>query len=172
VIEFIKIKESWVTYIPKLIATLSSIIVLGLYIEENYRIGVDEQIDKCLPGYSVYLIDLKDKSVVKNGIFAFRAKNMAPFYDDGTKMVKIMAALPGDKVEINKNEQILINGVFVKSGLMHASSIGAKKEDLQGQGILGEGQYWFLGQSETSFDSRYWGAVSDDQIIGRAHPLF
>ncbi|WP_341848759.1 S26 family signal peptidase [Vibrio parahaemolyticus] len=24
----------------------------------------------------------------------------------------------------------------------------------------------------SSFDSRYWGAVKDEQIIGRAYPLF
>ncbi|MBO0160281.1 S26 family signal peptidase, partial [Vibrio parahaemolyticus] len=27
-------------------------------------------------------------------------------------------------------------------------------------------------ESISSFDSRYWGAVKDEQIIGRAYPLF
>ncbi|MDV5555438.1 S26 family signal peptidase [Enterobacter hormaechei] len=28
------------------------------------------------------------------------------------------------------------------------------------------------GQKPFSFDSRYWGTVKNDQIIGRAYPLF
>jgi conjugal transfer pilin signal peptidase TrbI len=85
-------------------------------------------------------------------------------------MVKILTAMPGDAVEVNE-WQIIINGKPVGEGLPLAKELHLPEQHFYGKSVLEDGHYWFMGRSPLSFDSRYWGAVEDEQIIGRAYPL-
>ena len=44
---------------------LLALLVTGNGFMNRYRIGIDPQNEKCLPGYTVYLIDLNDRSLQK-----------------------------------------------------------------------------------------------------------
>ena len=86
---------------------------------------------------------------------------------------KELSHMPGDTVEIDKNNQISINKQLYATGLMWAQEkLGQPDSYFQGKTTLAENQYWFLGASEKSFDSRYWGAVNHEDIIGRVYPIF
>lgn len=88
-------------------------------------------------------------------------------------MLKYMRGMPGDTVEVRKNDQVFINGEASEHGLLLAGEkLGQPASKFYGKATLKEDEYWFLGTSPRSFDSRYWGAVTRDQIIGRAYPLF
>ncbi|NMT57244.1 S26 family signal peptidase [Vibrio parahaemolyticus] len=134
--------------------------------------GIDPQQEKCLPGYTFFLIDLNDQTLERGAVYAFQAKNMQPFYKDGTRMVKILTGMPGDKVEINDKWKITVNGDVVGEGLQLAGKLHLPESHFYGKTTLKENNYWFMGKSPFSFDSRYWGTVKNDQIIGRAYPLF
>lgn len=168
-------KVSWPRFLFKSVITIGVIYAAGVWFAANYRIGYDHQYYKCIPGYTFYLIDLKDQALKKGSIYAFKARNMQPFFENGTQMVKILRALPGDTVEVNKGDHeylVRVNGEVVGKGLYLSNKLGVPESSFAGKTILETGNYWFMGTSPLSFDSRYWGSVKNDQIIGRAYPIF
>jgi len=64
-----------------------------------------------------------------------------------------------------------VNDELVGEGLILAEEIGGTPADFAGETVLDEGTYWFMGETPYSFDSRYWGTVSEEQIIGQARPI-
>lgn len=164
-------KESWPRFVVKAVLTLLVLIAAGDSFGSRYRIGIDPQRQKCLPGYTVYLIDLQDQVLQRGAVYAFYARNLQPFYQDGTRMVKVLAGIPGDVVAIDQTWQTKVNGRVVGEGLPLAKRLQRNERDFYGKRTLAKGHYWFMGKSPFSFDSRYWGTVKHEQIIGRAYPL-
>ncbi len=161
---FFKKKTTWTMFWVKAMLTLALLWLGGAAFASRYRIGIDEQVEKCLPGYSVFLIDLKDKQLKRGNLYTFLFK--------GKLMLKILTAMPSDTVEIDHEQKIKVNGKMVAEGLYLARQLGYSEDYFYGKTTLEEGDYWFMGTSFNSFDSRYWGAVREDQIIGRAYALF
>jgi len=168
---FRKQKEPWGEFLVKAWALASVLLVIALF-TARYHFAFDSQEDRCLPDYRFYLIDKWDTKMVRHNLYAFRGEGVEPVFRDGQGMLKKLAGLPGDRVEIDNTEQILINNELIATGLAAAEKLGQANSAFYGQGEIGPGRYWFTGETENSFDSRYWGTVSDDQIIGRAHPIF
>jgi V/A-type H+-transporting ATPase subunit I len=137
----------------------------------RYRIGIDTQQERCLPDTTVYLIDLWNKELVKDGLYAFHSKGLAPLYNDGTRMLKRLTGMPGDEVKVTP-EHVLVNGTEVSTGMALAQRLGVAETEFSRSLTLQENEYWFSGEAATSFDSRYWNAVKREQIVGRAWPLW
>jgi conjugal transfer pilin signal peptidase TrbI len=148
----------------------AALFVGGALFLSRYTFGYDGQIYKCIPGYSVYLIDKKDKALHKGKTYAFAANGTEPLIKNGTTLVKFLRGVPGDQVEIKPDTRIYINGEMTGGGLRYAERLGAKEEDFIGKAVI-DG-LWFMGTSIYSFDSRYWGVAQEDQVIGRAYPIF
>lgn len=169
----IKKKESWGKFATK--AIVFTVVFGGSvgYFASRYKLGFDEQHIKCIPGITWYLVDTKDKVVKKDATYVFLAKNMNPIYPDGTKMVKYVRALPGDEVEITaKDYRVLINGEELFKGVPLSLDLKRPPESFVVKGKLAPSNYWMFGTNPFGFDSRYWGSVHDEQIVGRAYPLF
>jgi signal peptidase I len=116
---------------------------------------------------------------------------------DGQRLVKRVIGLPGDRVEL-RDERLFLNGEPVAygplagevperlGGLERASAVFASEHlaershavmalpGIQAKRTFGpdrvpEGQYFVLGDNrDNSFDSRYWGCVPRQSILGRA----
>lgn len=139
----------------------------------RYLIGFDAQRSRCLPNYRLYLVDTKDKNLVPGKLYAFSARGTEPVIASGTCMGKRLVATPGDVVAISRHDlMITVNGKEVGKGLYWAEKLGQDGSKFCGTKKLPPGHYWFLGDSEDSFDSRYWDSVTNEQIIGRIWPLF
>ncbi len=87
-------------------------------------------------------------------------------------MVKILTGMPGIKsrstISGRSPSMVMSSG----EGLQLAGKLHLPESHFYGKATLKENNYWFMGKSLFSFDSRYWGTVKNDQIIGRAYPLF
>ncbi|KKT28581.1 MAG: Signal peptidase I [Candidatus Giovannonibacteria bacterium GW2011_GWC2_44_9] len=80
--------------------------------------------------------------------------------------IKRIVGLPGETVEI-KNSKIFINGDVVSESFISADI--AKKTLPNLKTNLDENEYFVLGDNRPkSSDSRFWGALPKDKIMGRA----
>ena len=90
---------------------------------------------------------------------------------DSGLIIKYVFAIPKDHVCI-KNQIVWVNGKKVS----HVYKSYAKNKPLPQARIcnkLKENQYLLLStKSDRSFDSRYFGVVSSQEILGRAVPIF
>jgi len=170
--QLIKKKESWRRFSIKLVLLSAAMVALGSFASIRYQLGYDFQEISSIPGKRLYIIDKWDKELVKGDRYAFKSKGLEPVFEDGSIMVKILEATPGDRVEVTNSHQVIINGKATEyHGLAQSERIGQDASSFVGKGKLEDGEYWFMGTHRLSFDSRYYGSVSPDQIIGRAYPV-
>lgn len=155
-----------------LAALVTAVVVPGTaYLISRYHIGIDPQRTLCLDRSRIVLIDTHDKTLVRGGTYAFKASGLKPLFADGTTMGKVVAGIPGDEVAV-KDGVVRINGEVVSEGMPVAQKIRRSVESFDRSFTLGPGRYWMMGTHPLSFDSRYWGTIGTDQIIGRAYRLF
>lgn len=154
-------------------ALIAFVICGGIYwFRCSYYIGVDSQPVKCIPGVNFVIGKRGDRAIHKNAIYAVRSRGLGPIYKDGTVLVKFLRATPGDTVKISK-DGIFINGKRIADAdFPLAKRLGHRASYFYGQRVLGKDQYWVMGSSPLSFDSRYWGPIHYEQFVSRVHPFF
>lgn len=157
--------------------TILIVVIYGSlhWLSQNYRLGLDlHEGERCLP-YTAYIIDLNDKDITKSDYFAFNSKGMGPFYPDNTQVIKIASAMPGDLISVG--ESVRINHQkfgemehLKKGGKLY--KMGKRLTEYTREETVPEGSIFALATHPRSYDSRYWGYVNEQQVIGRAIPLF
>lgn len=87
--------------------------------------------------------------------------------DTSQRFIKRIIGLPGETVEIEQGEINIINGV--ENRILDESGYGVKENYTDNFVLsLEENEYFVLGDNRTaSFDSRKWGALSRNYIIGK-----
>lgn len=164
-------REPWGRFLVKMALVAVTITALGAAFTSRFHFGIDSQQIRCFYDHRFFLVDRQDHQMHRGEIYAFSSRGLAPFFDDGTQVVKILVALPGDHVEVTTTGEVKVNGEVLAKGLHWAEALGREVADFAGKAVLPEGAYWFMGETPESFDSRYWGSVKEEQIIGRAYPL-
>jgi len=89
-------------------------------------------------------------------------------------VLKQVVALPGDEVEVQQNF-IAVNGRMLDRSELHdVDSLGRPLAHVPlGHRKVPDGEAWVLGiHRERSWDSRYFGPIPIESIIGRMEPLF
>ena len=138
----------------------------------NFRFAWDRQTLKCLDA-NVLLVSLKDKTPKRGAVFAYTSRQAAPVVPEGMLMGKILTGLPGDTVEVRRDNGVYVNDVKVAQGMPHLRGLKPSETDrFYGKRTLKADEYWMTGTKPLSFDSRYWGPIKGDQIYGRAYALF
>lgn len=86
---------------------------------------------------------------------------------DEKYMIKRIVGLPGETVEYQNND-VLINGKAYKETFTNSETEDFTIQDL-GYDVIPEDMYLVLGDNrENSLDSRTFGLVSKNQIVGKA----
>lgn len=164
-------KEPWGKFLIKLGITSLLMAATAAYGLVRYDFGFDSQVNRCLHPYKAFAIDKWDQQIEQGDYLAFHAFGMGPFFHDGQVVVKQVVAMQGDEVEVRDGD-IFINGVFRYGGFQEAGLQGKPLSSFNMKRTLGEGEYYMYGWHPLSYDSRYWGTISQDQVIGETHALF
>lgn len=86
-------------------------------------------------------------------------------------LLKEIRALPGDVIEYS--DGFSVNGEAIPNSEIHAVSLGNISMPIFRRAIVPAGKVWLIGShSGLSFDSRYFGFVDHDRLVGLAEPLF
>lgn len=111
----------------------------------------------------------------------------------GDYFIKRVVGIPGDTV-VYRDKQLFINGeaqplefvaalpagrpqyqVFKETlgGTEHLIHRDLHRGDADGQWVVPEGKYFVMGDNrDQSSDSRFWGLVSEDKIVGKAFAIW
>ena len=144
----------------------------GHALTSRYSIGIDDQKDLCLKGnHRLFLIDHWDRTFQKEDLIAFKADNrMTPFFSLETTFIKRVKGVEGD--EVGKRGEILtVNGQKVGEGFPLTNHPGVTQVIDQRPFRVQPLTYWAMGDQPKSFDSRYWGVVFSQQVVGKAYVL-
>lgn len=90
--------------------------------------------------------------------------------DESQDFIKRILAVPGDNIKI-ENNSVFINGQLLNEPYLPAGTLTRAGAFLtEGiQVLAGPNQYFVLGDNRShSSDSREWGAVTREEIVGRA----
>lgn len=138
-----------------------------LFLRPHYVIGINET--DSMPGH-VYLI-LKNQPPSRGELIVFRVPNTVKYYPPGHVFTKIVAGVPGDRVEY-RGREVFINGKSYGYAKTHSQK--GHPLALGPSGVIPPGHYFAWTSSKHSYDSRYAdiGWVSPDRLVGKAIELF
>lgn len=171
---FPKIEKRWP---PHVFANIVSAVVIAwalffMVLQANFHLGIDPQEVKCLP-YDYFVISQKKPDeIVVGRFYRYTSKGVGATLKDGTPLVKIAAAVAGDKVEVGA-KGIFINGK--KWGDLNPYVLGKTGRTVASVSrsyVVAEGQVLLLGTLPRSYDGRYFGPVDIRQVSGRAWPVW
>ncbi|MBR1942527.1 signal peptidase I [bacterium] len=106
-------------------------------------------------------------------------ERLTGFFCSDIAFIKRVVGLPGDKVEIKKSKEDGAFTVFINDKPLDEPYIKSKYDYNDctqamhcGPMIVPEGEYFMMGDNRgNSQDSRYWGFLPKERIIGRAITL-
>jgi conjugal transfer pilin signal peptidase TrbI len=139
----------------------------------RFGIGIVPTDKICIPG-DLFLLHYTspEDSLVRGGTALFVARDLGFKVKNGTTLVKLVAGLPGDRVDVTE-DGISINGTFwgpLVTDVMAKANLTLK--DVVTSYTIPEGQVLMLGTLPPSYDGRYFGPVSQDLILGKAWRLW
>lgn len=167
--DLIRVRSTQILFtVPWLIGVL----LAGLYLTQRYTLGIDDQKTLCLNGnHRWYLIDHWDRTFQRGDLMAFATdERMQPFFGTDTTFIKAVQGLPGQRVD-QMGETIRVDQTPVGTGFPLLDHPRVQKAVNPDAFRLQPLTYWVMGDHPKSFDSRYWGVVYQQQVIGKAHAL-
>lgn len=170
----VRARKPWPVFIAQCLLFLGLAYGLGWWFSVRYEIGI-AQGKPCLPG-RLYMIERRVDGRLpefkRGDLIVFRTdRRTMPWYQPGTRFVKVVRGVPGDRVVIDGSGKVQITGpdYRFKSALepQVVELLGRKPGDLAADYPIPERGYFAMGTLPDSYDSRYWGLVQPDQIVGK-----
>jgi conjugal transfer pilin signal peptidase TrbI len=137
-----------------------------------FKVGRSAENPRCLP-YDVMLLDYRTPIPAVDGYAGFRTRGI-PHYADGSLFVKRVFAGPGDTVRVF-DDRVQRNGLVeqpLEVSPRIVSKLGVSKESLLREWVLGAEEWFVVGTTAESYDSRFYGPVRSEQFVAKATGLW
>lgn len=165
----------WLKYGALGVICTLALVVLGMRLT-GVRLGIDAQrligAPACMPSL-LYTWSRTSGGPYTKGEYIVALMPETPFHvggRPGDRIIKIVMGVPGDTIRIQGTE-LWINGEHTDRLWLAKSLPGKTVGDYDTEMVLPPGQYFVMGTTHESFDSRYWGPLHREAIIGTARPL-
>jgi signal peptidase I len=149
----------------KAAAAILSVLLISLlvfWIQPRYRFAV--QTDYSVT-FLVGMIDKGNHSPVKGEYFAFRFLSLPKEPRYGRNFVKRLGCVEGEYLE-NRGRQFYCNGEYLGTAKKFSRE-GMPLTAFEYTGIIPKGRYFAIGETPDSYDSRFWGFVRSEWVIGK-----
>lgn len=125
---------------------------------------------RCLPFklYAVRPIE-RDRLPRRGELVSFRSPEHVERFTGQFEVIKFAIGLEGDEWSIAQG-QVAVNGV-VWGDLHLLETLGMDPNEMEGRWQVPPGHVLVMGTNPASYDSRYWGPLRLENIIGRAYAL-
>jgi len=119
--------------------------------------------------HKFFYVDLRRKEPKRGEYIAFW---LYPdkIISEKQRSIKEVVCFPGDILEV-RGRDYYCNGVYLGRA-KERSRKGVSVDNFKWNGPVPEGMYFVKGVHPDSYDSRYYGFVSKERIIGVGRPLF
>jgi hypothetical protein len=185
-IEFLKSRKKYL--LVSLVST-AGFLALFTYLSRNWMLVMTVSGQECFP-YRHWVVK-KTRDIHAGEFVAFWGHGI-PNTPDKVLWGKRALATGGDRVAVEKTcgkRIIRVDGLdrlFPIQGMVHVYDRNGKQiktlvvygHDTVGRPlpmihsmIIPEGKYFVIGETERSYDSRYWGLVDASWVVGRAYPV-
>lgn len=147
----------------------SALFASAAWVSSRFLLAFDLQDVRCLVWWS-YVIE-RGTAPERNALVAFTTDQVLAHFPKGTVLVKRLVGVPGDRIEISDGK-VRVNGelrALLSPEVM--ARLGRSAKAFDARFTLDEGTYFVLGDAAVSFDSRYWGAIQQSQVVGQAWGL-
>lgn len=143
---------------------------LILIFNTMFTFAVPAQEYSCLHA-SYFLVDKTDVAIKRDHLVAFNLPVNTPYFRQGTRWIKLVVGLPGDHIKIS-HDAVAVNGKEYPNNMnILLMKLGIDKGQVEREITLGADQYFVVGETELSYDSRFWGFISKKNVIGNAYAL-
>ena len=149
------------------------VVLILLYLMPRIRLAMDNHIDRCLPNIkAALLVETKPgvKNILSGDLIFWRPYGPLSYVNDEF-IVKEVVGVEGDFLSI-EGETIKLNNITVATGLPNSSPQEQRAHKFDRSETIPEAQFFVLGHNPLSYDSRYWGYVPYQKILGRAIAVF
>lgn len=157
-------------FLLRVCAVAIAMIALAEITTRFVQVAIDGTLPSCLP-YTAYVIYLTDAAPQRGQFARFESPDI-PVRGAGLPFIKIVAGVPGDRVVITPTHTTVAG---VEWGAPNPDIIrraGLTDTQVYRSFTLRDGEFFTLGTLPQSYDSRYWGVVTQDRFKGRAWPLW
>jgi conjugal transfer pilin signal peptidase TrbI len=136
-------------------------------------LSYDPHAVNCLPELHLALLVHHRPAKVERGDYLFwKASSIGALsYVSESFVLKKVAGVPGDRLSI-QGDRIFINDRLVAEGLEDAVLYQRPAAAFQRTEVIPPGKYFVIGTARLSNDSRYWGYLSHDTIVGEGYRIY
>lgn len=172
------INKKVIEYVEAIIVAFVIAMIVRAFVVQPYTIPSESMLNTLLVGDCVlvnkfvygikvpfthkYIIDIGEPERGDVVVFEF------PF-DEKKDYIKRIVGVPGDTITV-RDKQLYVNGVkVVEPYAIHIKPNTILKQDNFGPFKVPEGEYFMMGDNrDDSSDSREWGTVKRNAIVGKA----
>lgn len=146
--------------------------VFFIYFCLRYTFAYNGSISDCL-NTRFFLVDSWDQDVKRGDLAAFRMEKDNQYFKKGLKWIKMVGAQGGDKVQVTYDDMTVNGNIRYNINLWYTlSKLKMDLSEVTPELTLKPDELFMVGETQSSYDSRYWGPIQKQDVIGRAYAIF
>ncbi|WP_282109226.1 signal peptidase I [Shewanella algicola] len=143
---------------------------LVMLMSSKFTLAVPSQEYSCLFA-RYFLVDKQDVNIKRDHLVAFNLPKNTPYFLKGSRWIKKLVGIPGDHVIVNV-DGVVVNGKTYKNNVRQLlMKVDVSEQEISKELYLKEDQYFVIGETPLSYDSRFWGTIKRSDMIGDAYAM-